>query len=247
MDRSTGVESGVGRGRMKVAGAITAVVMGTAALTAVGIRAGDNPGRPDSIATQSSERFVYLPPMIVPPIKEQPPIVVQATPGTRPLIAEPTPYDGKIVGFKIPKLNVDAKVEKLGLTGNVMDVPKDPYSVGWYGNYPKPGFNGNSVFAAHVDYFPNILGPFNKLSELKEGDNVEVDMENGLEYRYVVISKKSYSVDEIPTGELISAPNRPEGEEWITMITCGGRFVSAVPHGPGEYLDRDVVVAKRVK
>ena len=48
------------------------------------------------------------------------------------------------------------------------------------------------------------------------------------------------------TGELIDAPSQPEGEEWITLITCGGRFQQTHDNGLGEYLDRDVVIAKRI-
>lgn len=48
-------------------------------------------------------------------------------------------------------------------------------------------------------------------------------------------------------GDLISAPEKPAGAEWITLITCGGRFRAYLDGGgPGEYLDRDVVVAERV-
>jgi hypothetical protein len=34
--------------------------------------------------------------------------------------------------------------------------------------------------------------------------------------------------------------------EWITLITCGGRIVYDQVTGFGEYLDRDVVVARRL-
>lgn len=39
-----------------------------------------------------------------------------------------------------------------------------------------------------------------------------------------------------------------KGRNWITLITCGGRFRALNPDGsgPGEYLDRDVVIAERV-
>ena len=46
---------------------------------------------------------------------------------------------------------------------------------------------------------------------------------------------------------IVNGTPRPEGEEWITLITCGGRFVATQPNGLGEYLDRDVVVARRIQ
>jgi hypothetical protein len=158
----------------------------------------------------------------------------------------PTPFDGAVTRFKIPRFNVDAGIEDLGLLpNNVLDVPRDPLNVGWYEIYDKPGFGGNALFSAHVDYYPNILGPFHKLARLDPDDEVIVVMENGAEYRYRVISKQRYLVAEIKMGELIAAKDRPPGKEWVTLITCGGEFVRG-PQGWGDYLHRDVVIAERI-
>ncbi len=160
--------------------------------------------------------------------------------------ATPTPFNGQVVRMKIPRFDVDSKIEEIGLLPtNQLDIPKDPYKTGWYNIYDKPGFGGNAVFSAHVDYYPNIRGPFNKLFQSEIGDDVVVVMENGLEYKYRVIRKERYDVSTIPMGELIWPTNRPAGNEWVTLITCGGRFLPTQPSGAGEYLDRDVVVAER--
>lgn len=163
----------------------------------------------------------------------------------------PPPYDGAVVGLQIPRLKVNSAIEQIGITeNNQMDVPKDPLNTGWYGveGWGRPGFNENSVFAAHVDYYPNIIGPFNKLKDLNLGtDEIVLVMDNGLEYRYRVIRKARFLASEIRMGELIWPAEKPQGAEWITLITCGGEFVSLQPGGPGEYLHRDVVVAERVQ
>jgi hypothetical protein len=57
---------------------------------------------------------------------------------------------------------------------------------------------------------------------------------------------KRYDLNSLPMGEIINPKNRPFGESWITLITCGGRIVYDAS-GFGEYLDRDVVVARMVK
>ena len=67
-------------------------------------------------------------------------------------------------------------------------------------------------------------------------------MADGTEYKYKVISKKQYSRNNIPMGEIINPPQKPAGKEWITMITCGG----ALDSSGLEYVSRDVVVAERV-
>jgi sortase (surface protein transpeptidase) len=168
-------------------------------------------------------------------------------PGATPT---PVPYDGALSRFKIPRFKVDSAVEYIGLKpNNELETPHDPLKTGWYDieGYGKPGFADNSVFAAHVDYYPNILGPFNKLKDLEKDDAVVVVMDNGTEYTYHVIRKARYDVKTIPMGDLIWPKDRPEGKEWITLITCGGEFVPSRPGGPGEYLNRDVVVAERVR
>ena len=169
--------------------------------------------------------------------------------------ATPTPFVGNVARIKIPRFSVDSIIESVGVdSANQMETPKDPYNTGWYdprktgwgGNEFFPGWSGNSVYSAHVDYFPNIKGPFHQLAAIEEKDQVVVVMENGEEYVYEVISKQRYLADSMPMGDIIWAPNRPENEEWITLITCGGEFRATSASGAGEYLHRDVVVAKRV-
>ena len=161
--------------------------------------------------------------------------------------ATPAPYDGNVERLVLPTLSVNAAVESIGIVANnQLDVPKNPLNAGWYDVYDKPGFRGNSVFSAHVDYFPDIRGPFYNLFRLEPGDGVVVRMDNGQEYRYEVVRKARYTVDTIPMGDLIWPKDRATNDEWITMITCGGRFVKTQASGAGEYLDRDVVVARRV-
>ena len=162
----------------------------------------------------------------------------------------PTPFDGAVVAMRLPSLDVKAAIENIGLVivkgKDQLDVPHDPHNVGWYDIYDKPGFGKNAVFSAHVDYWPDIRGPFNKLTDLEHGDEIIVVMEDGREYVYEVFFRERYAREETPMGDLISPPDRPEDEEWITLITCGGDFRATNANGSGEYLHRDVVVAKRV-
>jgi sortase (surface protein transpeptidase) len=162
----------------------------------------------------------------------------------------PTPFAGAVATLEIPRFDVSSSVESLGLIpgSNQLDTPHNPLNTGWYAEYGRPGWGGNSVFSAHVDYYPNIIGPFNKLSQLEAGDKIIVTMEDGTKYTYEVFSNRQFPVDTIPMGELIWPEDlKPADEEWITLITCGGDFrpYNGVS-GPGEYLHREVVIAKRV-
>jgi sortase (surface protein transpeptidase) len=163
----------------------------------------------------------------------------------------------------IPKLGVSAPVEPLTVNdNNEMDTPAHGHEntyVGWYDSTlkpqapflgVKPGWDGNAVFAAHVYYIssavcpnnPNACpAPFQRLTTLKEGDEVDVSMEGGPTYKYKVITYNQYSRDTIPMGDIISPPTQPKDKQWITLITCGGDLDSSGL----EYVSREVVVAER--
>lgn len=216
--------------------AVTSFLAGVALLAYGFVQSSDDNGRGQPAAVETYDIRVTLTPTAT--------AATTATP-----TATPAPYDGGVSRLLLPSLEVDSAIEVIGVkANNEMDVPHDPLNTGWYDveGWGKPGYGDNSVMAAHVDYYPNILGPFNKLKDLVPGvDDVVVVMDNGLEYRYRVIRKARFTVDEIKMGELIWPDEKPEGAEWITLITCGGDFVSSVPGGPGRYLHRDVVVAER--
>ena len=184
------------------------------------------------------------------------------TPTPLPPTATPTPFNGKIARFKYPRFGIDAPIEELSVNANdEMDTPKNTnVTVGWYNSELKPsapflgnrpGWDGNAVFSAHVYYInrsacpSNPLAcpaPFQKLAQATAGDEIAIQMDNGQEYHYKVVSKAQYPAATIDMGKIISPPSRADGKQWITMITCGG----ALDASGLEYVSRDVVVAERV-
>ena len=129
---------------------------------------------------------------------------------------------------------------------NELDTPHDTTGkIGWYYIYDKPGFNGNAFFSAHVNY-EGKDGPFAKLAQANQGDEIDVQMDGGPIYRYRIFRKQRYDVATIDMGALIWPKEKPAGKEWITLMTCScgpGRFVLNPGSQYGECLDRDVVVA----
>jgi len=164
--------------------------------------------------------------------------------------------------MKIPSLKIDYPIEELGLNEatNELATPLDTTGkIGWYRIYPKPGYLKNAVFSAHVNYNGKD-GPFLNLHNIQQGAEILVSMDGGPEYRYRVFRLKQYVIDAkysegdsskvIDMGKLIDPPDRPEGKEWITLITCScgpGRVIPLTADGFGECVDRDVVVAERVQ
>ena len=170
------------------------------------------------------------------------------TPGPTPTPSSQFPpgSGAAITRIIIEKAKIDAPIVEKGVNEEgVMQAPDNAVDVAWYNFSAHPGFGGNAVFSAHVDYFPDILGPFHELKKVVPDDDIVVAMENGLEYRYHVISLNIYKIEDLNMGELIWPTTKPPGAEWITLITCGGTFVKTQASGAGEYLERVVVIAQR--
>ena len=177
--------------------------------------------------------------------------------------ATPTPFNGTVARFKYPRFGIDAPVDALATNARgELDTPhggRENLAVAWYDQAleskyfvgTKPGWGGNAVFSAHVYYIspavcPNnprsCPGPFQRLAQANEGDEIAVVMEDGTEYKYKVIRKNQYTLANVPMGDIVGATGKPEGKEWITMITCGGSLDASGL----EYTSRDVVIAERV-
>ncbi|MSQ41463.1 MAG: class F sortase [Dehalococcoidia bacterium] len=188
----------------------------------------------------ASEPLIEAAPLPVDP-PSAPPAAAVAAP--RPAAsAAPT---GGIARMIAPRLGIDHHIEGLGVVDQQLQSPLDGVSaVGWYYPYAAPGTGSNAVFSAH-ETWNKQHGPFYSLYSARAGDEIVVQMQDGRRFRYVVFSNIRYDEREIPMAEVIWPSPRPAGEEWITLITCGGRLVP-LGTGFGEYLDRDVVLARRV-
>jgi len=160
-------------------------------------------------------------------------------------VASP-PNSGGIVRIVSPRLGLDHYIDVLGIVNNQMEAPDNDgsYAVGWYPAFAAPGRPGNAVFSAH-ETWNHMQGPFYYMNTAEAGDELFLDMADGTRIAYRVISSARYTVDNIPMTEVLYPSARPRAEEWLTLITCGGRIVYGA-NGFGDYLDRDVVVFRRV-
>lgn len=154
---------------------------------------------------------------------------------------------GPVRRFAMPRFEVDSAIEALSITpSNELPTPSDAmYRVGWYTDFGQPGTGGNAVFSAH-ETWNHYQAPFFHLAKAVIGDEVTIDMADGRRLAYSVIANTRYEVNSIPMEAILWPPLRG-ADEWITLITCGGRIVYDERTGFGEYLDRDVVVARRVR
>lgn len=121
----------------------------------------------------------------------------------------------------IPKINVDAAVESVGLDaqGN-MDIPKRNADVAWYKLGNKPGQPGNAVIAGHLDTVNGTPSVFWDLGKLEVGDEIKLIDNNGHKLIYHVTGEEEYPNNNFPVNEVFGNSDTSN----LNLITCGGTW-----------------------
>jgi sortase (surface protein transpeptidase) len=76
------------------------------------------------------------------------------------------------------------------------------------------------VLAAHVDTAEQGAGAFFRLRELRPGDEVVVDYDDGSSGRFIVEARVTYDKDSLPLHRVFAR----DGSPVLTLVTCGGGF-----------------------
>ncbi|MDO8493016.1 MAG: class F sortase [bacterium] len=146
---------------------------------------------------------------------------------------------GSPIYLNIPKINVDALIEYVGVTpqGN-MDAPKGPINVAWYKFGPRPGDEGSAVIAGH--YGPWKRGKtsvFDDLNKLSKGDKIYVIDDKSATSTFIVREIRNF--DSRADARLIFNSN--DGGAHLNLITCQGEWISSEK----SYSNRLVVFADK--
>jgi len=122
--------------------------------------------------------------------------------------------------LKIPKINVDAAVELVGLTsGGAMGAPKGGKNVGWYSTGPQPGDIGSAVIDGHFGRWKNGEGSvFDNLNTLQKGDRLSVEDEKGAIITFVVRESREYD----PNADATDVFSSDDEKSHLNLITCEG-------------------------
>lgn len=144
----------------------------------------------------------------------------------------------KPVHIKIERIGVDADIVPLGLRPNrQLDVPANPWRVGWYIHSSKPGDVGSAILVGHLD---STTGPavFYRLRELQPGDVIELREENGVSAYFKMTSAESYQQDAFPTQQVYGKIDYPG----LRLITCDGWF----DRSQARYSNNLVIYARKI-
>lgn len=122
----------------------------------------------------------------------------------------------------IPKLEIDADVQHLGVTtsGN-MAAPNNFTDVSWYKLGTPPGADGSAVMAGHEDNAISLDGVFKHLEDLVVGDSVYVMDKDGNKLEFKVVDSKVYPYDNSPVEKIFNA----KGKARLNLITCAGEWL----------------------
>lgn len=163
----------------------------------------------------------------------------QADAHSQKAAVSPTPMPGIPQTISIPKINVNTKVESVGMDSKGrMDVPKNGEETAWYSPGYKPGMNGSAVIDGHLDLVTGAPAVFWNLKKLTSGDTITVSEDNGKKYTFAVDHLTKYPDDNFPIKEVFAATDVP----MLNLITCNGVWDKASKN----YSDRLVVYAKLV-
>ena len=141
-----------------------------------------------------------------------------------PILADPTfgaikTVSGIPTRITIPKINLDVAIEPVGLTADgAMNVPNDASNAGWYSLGNRPGEIGNAVIVGHFGNVNSKNMIFNRISELDQGDRIEIKDDQNETYNFIV--QKSQSFD--PLANTSDIFNSSDGKAHLNLITCQG-------------------------
>lgn len=141
------------------------------------------------------------------------------------------------VRLSIPQLNIDMRIDAMGLDGDgAMALPDNASDAGWYKFGPGVANEaGATVIAAHVDSRHDGIGPFSRLKDASPGSTISVAGSDGSTVDYVVTEVRSVGKIDAPMAEVFDRAGDPR----LTLVTCGGEFDSSAGH----YVDNIILTA----
>lgn len=132
--------------------------------------------------------------------------------------------------ISIPAIGVlNARVSSVGVKSNgELDTPRNIFDVGWYDKSATPGSGSSALLLDGHNGGPTKGGVFEKLPDLKEGDEITVERGDGKQFTYAVKENRTLTLDELNGGGMKrmseSASDTAEG---LNLISCTGNWVPA--------------------
>ena len=162
-----------------------------------------------------------------------PPSSATTTVPAPPVVARSVP-----VAVRIPAIGLAVWLTQLGLNSNgTVEVPTSVQVPGWFSPGPSPGQVGSAVILGHVDSYQGE-GVFFQLRTLQPGNQIQVNLADGVIATFKVTSVAMYQKTQFPDQQVYGST----GSSDLQLVTCGGAFDSQTGH----YLSNIVVYSSFV-
>lgn len=126
---------------------------------------------------------------------------------------------GLPVRLKIPNINIDAIVERVGVARDgSMEVPKGPANVAWFSLGTRPGDIGSAVIAGHFGWKNDVPAVFDDLHKVKKGDKILIENDKGITISFTVREVKQYDA----SADASDVFGSSDGKAHLNLITCEG-------------------------
>lgn len=171
---------------------------------------------------------------------------IKYLPSARALLepfSAPTQSDPALPGLplrmSISTIGVSTSVEYVGLTlEGAMDITQSLETVAWYEPGKRPGEKGSAVIAGHYGLQKGRLAVFDRLNELRKGDLVTIEDDQGRVLTFAVRESRVYD----PTDDTSEVFESNDGIAHLNLITCDGVWDAASQR----YSHRLVVFTDRI-
>jgi Sortase domain len=142
------------------------------------------------------------------------------------------------IAVRIPAIGLAVWLTQLGLNANgTVEVPTSVKVPGWFSPGPSPGQVGSAVILGHVDSYQGP-GVFFQLRTLQPGDQINVNLADGVVATFNVTSVVMYQKTQFPDQQVYGS----NGSSELQLVTCGGTFDPQTGH----YLSNIVVYSSFV-
>jgi hypothetical protein len=150
-----------------------------------------------------------------------------ATPEPSP-VGTPTPVATQApvapaapVALTIPSIGIDSDVIPVGTEDRVLQIPPEPWVVGWWKDGVPPGAGyGAVILTAHLDSRTYGAGPFTRAKDLVPGAEATMRDVNGVVRAFRVSDVTTYEKQALPYEQLFAQ----DGPERVVLVTCGGEY-----------------------
>jgi Sortase domain len=177
------------------------------------------------------------------PVRQRPVAAARPATATTTVPAPTAPAPAVVarsvpIAVRIPTIGLAVWLTQLGLNANgTVAVPTNTQAPGWFSPGPSPGQVGSAVLLGHVDSYQGP-GVFFKLRTLQPGNQIEVNLADGVIATFQVTSVVQYQKTDFPDQKVYGS----DGSSELQLVTCGGVFDSQTGH----YLSNIVVYSSFV-